>query len=82
MLAHSLLAHKEFRFIMQMVPLASVLTGKGYTDWHGMTLIFPTGYALHQMFSLKKCRGLFSGCWYKRTLQSLSHQWWGGVVVS
>ena len=28
-LAHSLLAHKEFRFIMQVVPLASVLAGEG-----------------------------------------------------
>ena len=27
-LVHSLLAHKEFRFIMQVIPIASVLTGE------------------------------------------------------
>jgi phosphatidylinositol glycan class B len=42
-LAYSLLAHKEFRFIMSLVPVASVLAG----------------HALDLLLSLKKWRGSY-----------------------
>ena len=54
-LAHSLLSHKEFRFIMQVIPITSVLADEKSVK----KKTYQIGYVLSYLFSLRMYRGSY-----------------------